>query len=106
MQAVLRALMPQFALRAIPARELQHLSAPTTLIWGRADLQVRLGVAEAASERYGWPLHVIENAADDPAFEQPAAFLGALDVALRRRADPTGNARRTRHQTERSLRRG
>jgi len=43
---------------------------------------VRLNVAEAASIRYGWPLHVIENARDDPAIEQPAAFLEALHTAL------------------------
>ena len=43
---------------------------------------MRLNVAEAASVRYGWPLHVIENARDDPAIEQPAAFLEALRTAL------------------------
>ena len=35
-----------------------------------------------ASVRYGWPLHVIEDAADDPAAEQPEAFLRALSAAL------------------------
>jgi pimeloyl-ACP methyl ester carboxylesterase len=39
-------------------------------------------VAEAASARYGWPLHVIEDAADDPPIEQPEAFLRALRAAL------------------------
>jgi len=34
-----------------------------------------LEVAEAASARDGWALHVIENAADDPAIEWPEAFL-------------------------------
>lgn len=43
---------------------------------------MRLEVAEAASSRYGWPLHVIENARDDPAIEQPEAFLKALRSAL------------------------
>jgi hypothetical protein len=43
---------------------------------------VRLNVAEAAGARHGWPLHVIENARDDPAFEQPEAFLEALRAAL------------------------
>ncbi|HZC99666.1 MAG TPA: hypothetical protein VFA46_05600, partial [Actinomycetes bacterium] len=53
-----------------------------TLIWGRHDRQVRLGVAQAASARHGWPLHVIEDAADDPAVEQPEAFLRGLHAAL------------------------
>jgi pimeloyl-ACP methyl ester carboxylesterase len=39
-------------------------------------------VAQAVSTRHGWPLHVIEDAADDPAFEQPEAFLGGLHAAL------------------------
>ena len=43
---------------------------------------MRVRVAEAASERYSWPLHVIEDAGDDPPLEQPEAFLRALDAAL------------------------
>jgi pimeloyl-ACP methyl ester carboxylesterase/SAM-dependent methyltransferase len=78
MKAALRRLMSQFGIRAIPPEDLARIAVPTTLIWGRHDLQVRLRVAEAASARYGWPLHVIEHAADDPAFEQPEAFLAAL----------------------------
>jgi pimeloyl-ACP methyl ester carboxylesterase len=57
-------------------------AVPATLIWGRHDRQVRLGVARAASARHGWPLHVIEDAADDPAVEQPEAFLRGLHAAL------------------------
>jgi pimeloyl-ACP methyl ester carboxylesterase len=62
--------------------DLDRIAVPTTLIWGRHDLGVRLGVAEAASAGYGWPLPVIENARDDPAIEQPEAFLEALRTAL------------------------
>ncbi|HUP31826.1 MAG TPA: alpha/beta fold hydrolase [Gaiellaceae bacterium] len=82
MKKALRALMPQLGMRPIPAADLERITVPTTLIWGRHDLQVRLRVAEAASARHGWPLHVIEDAADDPAVEQPEAFLDALEVAL------------------------
>jgi hypothetical protein len=35
-------------------------------------------VAERASARYGWPLHVIDDCADDPARDRPAEFLRAL----------------------------
>lgn len=80
-KAAMRRLMPELA-AAIPSRDLERIAAPTTLIWGRHDLGVRLKVAEAASARYGWPLHVIENARDDPAIEQPEAFLEALRTAL------------------------
>jgi pimeloyl-ACP methyl ester carboxylesterase len=80
-KAALRSMMPQFAWRAIPKEDLARISVPTTLIWGRHDRQIRLAVAQRASARYGWPLHVIEDAADDPAFERPEAVLEALGVA-------------------------
>ncbi len=83
LKAALRSLMPEFALRAIPPADLARIDVPTTLIWGRHDLQVRLRVAEQASDRYGWPLHVIDGAADDPAVERPEAFMRALRAALR-----------------------
>jgi hypothetical protein len=41
-----------------------------------------LRIAEAASERYGWPLHVIDNCADDPPRDQPEAFLRTLHTTL------------------------
>jgi pimeloyl-ACP methyl ester carboxylesterase len=80
-KAAMRSLMRELA-AAIPPGDLERIAVPTTLIWGRHDLAVRLNVAEAASARYGWPLHVIENARDDPAIEQPEAFLQALRTAL------------------------
>jgi len=81
-QAALASLMPQLALPAIPAAELARIAVPTTLIWGRQDLQVLLRVGEAASARHGWPLRVIDDAGDDPPMEQPEAFLQALRPAL------------------------
>lgn len=82
LQTTLRRLMPQLGLRAIPPADLAAIDVPTSIIHGRHDLQVRLAVAEAASARYGWPLHVVEDAGDDPALEQPEAFLAALRAAL------------------------
>ena len=55
----------------------------TSLIWGRLDKANRLRIAEAAGARYGWPLHVVDDCADDPARDRPEAFLGALRAALR-----------------------
>ena len=83
-KAALGILMEQLGGPAIPSADLARIAAPTTLIWGRHDLATRLRIAEAASSRYGWPLHVIENAADDPPIEQPEAFLVALHTALGR----------------------
>jgi pimeloyl-ACP methyl ester carboxylesterase len=80
-KAAMRSLFRQLA-STIPSEDLEQIAVPTTLIWGRHDLGVRLSVAEAASVRYGWPLHVIENARDDPALEQPDAFLDALHTVL------------------------
>jgi pimeloyl-ACP methyl ester carboxylesterase len=81
-KAALRSLMPEFGTRAISQADLARIEVPTTLIHGRHDLQTRLSVAARASARYGWPLHVIEDCRDDPAFEQPEAFLTALRTAL------------------------
>ena len=80
-KSALRSMMPQLGWRAIPEEQLARISVPTTLIWGRLDRQTPLEVAQGASARYGWPLHVIEEAADDPAFEQPEAVVRALSVA-------------------------
>jgi len=81
-QAALGALIGQFAAVPIPPEELVRIEVPTHLIWGRHDLATPLQIAEAASGRYGWPLHVIEDAGDDPPLEQPAAFLAALRTVM------------------------
>ncbi|MEQ7125260.1 alpha/beta hydrolase [Actinopolymorpha sp. B11F2] len=81
-QSSLRALMAAFGGPAIPAEDLARISVPTTLVWGREDLATPLHVAQAVSERYGWPLHVIDDCGDDPAVEAPEKFLGALRSAL------------------------
>lgn len=80
-RTALRALARAFG-SAIPRAELARITTPTTLIWGRHDVGVPLTVAEAASQRYGWPLHVIDQARDDPALEQPDAFLAAVRAAM------------------------
>jgi pimeloyl-ACP methyl ester carboxylesterase len=80
-------LMKQFGFPAIPPADLARIAVPTALIWGRHDLATRLAVAEAASARYGWPLHVMEESADDPPLEQPDAFLRALRSVLERPAE-------------------
>ena len=82
LKAALRTMMPRVGLPAIPPQDLARIAVPTSLIHGRDDLQVALRIAEDAAARYGWPVHVIDGAADDPAFEQPSAFLEALRAAL------------------------
>lgn len=82
LKAALRALMPRFGMPPIPPEDLSRITVPTTLIWGRSDLQTPVRTAEAAAARQGWPLHIIDDAADDPAHEQPGAFLEVLRMAL------------------------
>ncbi len=81
-QAAMGGLIGQFAAAPIPPDELARIDVPTSLIWGRHDLATPLQIAEAAGARYGWPLHVIEGAGDDPPLEQPDAFLDALRAAI------------------------
>jgi pimeloyl-ACP methyl ester carboxylesterase len=80
----LGALMEAFALRPIPAEQLARIAVPTALVWGRQDLATTLAVAQAASARYGWPLHVIDDCADEPPLERPEAFLAVLAEAIDR----------------------
>lgn len=82
-KAATRALMKAFG-SPIPGDELARIEVPTTLIWGRHDRQMSLAVAEAASARYEWPLHVIDDCASDPNVEQPDAFVQTLRDALDR----------------------
>jgi pimeloyl-ACP methyl ester carboxylesterase len=82
-QASLHRIMDLFGFPAIPDDELSRIDVPTALIWGREDLATSVTVAERASARFGWPLHIVEGAADDPAMEKPDGFLQALRAVLR-----------------------
>ena len=86
-------LMRTLGIPRIPSAELAQITVPTTLIWGRHDRANRLALAIAASERHGWPLTVIEDAADDPPRDQPEAFVRALHVALGRTVTPPRRGR-------------
>ena len=81
-QSALGTMMPGFGVPAIPADTLARIAVPTALIWGRQDLLAPLSTAELASDRHGWPLYVVDDCGDDPALEQPEAFLDALRAAL------------------------
>jgi len=80
-QAAAFGLMGSFG-TTIPPADLARITVPTTLVWGRHDLATRLAVAETASAALGWPLHVIDDAGDDPALERPEAFVATLRAAL------------------------
>ena len=86
-RAANRRMLRELGTKAIPPEELARIAVPTTLIWGRHDRVMRLGIAEAASARYGWPLHVIEDAGHF-VVEQPEAFRRALRAALGTPAGP------------------
>lgn len=66
----------------IPGDTLDRIKVPVTLIWGRHDKANRLKVAIKASEKYGWPLHIIEDTRDDPKLERPDAFVKALQSSV------------------------
>lgn len=81
-KAALKTLMKTVGVPKIPDDDLANISVPVSLIWGRHDRANRLRIAEAASNKFGWPLHIIENSGDDPKLEQPEAFLRALYTSL------------------------
>ena len=77
-----RQLLRQIGFPRIPPEQLSRISVPTTLIWGRHDKVMPLRTAQIASARYGWPLHVIEDAGHFLSAEQPAVFLKVLTESL------------------------
>jgi pimeloyl-ACP methyl ester carboxylesterase len=68
--------------KQVPDTELRRIDVPTAMLWGRHDRFVPLRLAETASARLGWPLHVIDDAGHVPHLEQPDALLAALHSAL------------------------
>jgi FAD/FMN-containing dehydrogenase/pimeloyl-ACP methyl ester carboxylesterase len=69
-------LMERYGIPAI--EDLGRIAVPVALVWGRHDLATPLAVAEALGADHGWPLHVIDDCADDPPIERPEAFVRAL----------------------------
>ncbi|SHE33273.1 Pimeloyl-ACP methyl ester carboxylesterase [Fodinibius roseus] len=78
-KAALRILMQEVGIPKISSRDLARITIPAALIWGRHDRANKLHIAREASEQYGWPLHVIDEARDDPKLEQPDVFVGVLN---------------------------
>ncbi len=87
LKRALPAMMRAFALRRIPPQTLAGIATPVSLIWGRHDPATPLRIAERASQRYGWPLQVIDDAADDPVLERPDATAAAIRVLIDRQTD-------------------
>ena len=83
-RSAMLSLVVTFGMRPISRRDLARIPVPVSLIWGRHDLQNRIGIAEAAAARFGWPLEVIEEVRDDPCWERPEAAVAALRGALAR----------------------
>jgi 2-hydroxymuconate-semialdehyde hydrolase len=71
----------------IPDGELRRITIPTAIVWGRHDRMAPLRLAEGASARLRWPLHVIDDAAHAPQIERPEEFLRTLATALDVRGD-------------------
>lgn len=65
--------------KQVPDDELQRIGVPVTLVWGRGDRFVPVGLARQASARLGRPLQVIEDAGHAAHIEQPDAFRSVLE---------------------------
>ncbi len=77
-KAAMKFFMGTLGTPPIPDADLRGITVPTTLVWGRHDRANKVRIAEAASERFGWPLHIIESSADDPPMEAPDQFVAAV----------------------------
>jgi len=78
-----RQLLRRIGTKQIPASDLAGIKAPVALIWGDQDRVMRVGIARAAHEKFGWPLHVIENSGHTTKWDQPDAFIDALESAIK-----------------------
>lgn len=83
-KAAMQSLMKELGTPKIPDEKLKSIEVPTALIWGRHDKANKLRIAQKASKKYGWPLHIIEETRDDPKLERPEAFTNALYKILNR----------------------
>ena len=77
-----RILLRKVGTKAIPDDELATIKVPVAMIWGRHDRVMPVKYAERARTKFGWPLHVIEEAGHIPMAEQPAPFGAALGAVL------------------------
>ena len=77
-KAAMKTMMSELGVPPIPVTDLESISTPVELVWGRDDRANRLRIAQAASTRFGWPLRIIDGAADDPPMEQPEPFIAAV----------------------------
>lgn len=73
-QAANRHMLRRLGTKQIPDADLRGIEAPVALIWGRHDRVMKLGIAESASEKFGWPLHVIDDAGHVSCWDQPDVF--------------------------------
>lgn len=64
--------------KRIPDEELRQIEVPVDLLWGEGDRISPISLGKGASQRLGWPLHVIPRAAHAPHIEQPEAFVETL----------------------------
>jgi pimeloyl-ACP methyl ester carboxylesterase len=75
--------------KPIADADLDGITIPTALLWGRHDRMAPLAIAEHAAARHGWPVHVVENVAHAPHIERPHAFVDALGVVLSTQTAPS-----------------
>jgi pimeloyl-ACP methyl ester carboxylesterase len=78
----IQTLIEQFGFPVIPDDALRRITVPTSLVWGRHDSIIPLSVGQQASERLGWPLHVLERVGNEPALEAPEEFVRVLRTAV------------------------
>lgn len=81
-----RRLMREIGLQRIPVEQVDRISVPTALIWGRQDRIAPLGTAEETSAQHLWPLQIVDDAGHLAIAEQPGAVLRALHDLIRERA--------------------
>lgn len=77
-----RRLMREIGLRRISAEQLDRVTVPTALIWGRQDRIAPVSTAEDAAAQHAWQLQVVDDAGHLAVAEQPGVVLRAFHELL------------------------
>lgn len=75
-----RQMLRRLGTKQIPDDQLRSIESPVALVWGRDDRIMKVEIAEEASRKFGWPIHVIDNCGHASSWDQPDRFVDIIDA--------------------------
>lgn len=75
-----RQMLRKLGTKQIPDEDLERIECPVALVWGRHDKIMNVTIAEEASRKFGWPLHVIDDCGHAASWDQPDRFVDIVET--------------------------